>query len=543
MTSLSALNRNSVRKALESELFDLVIVGGGINGAGVAREACLRGMKVALLEAHDFASGTSSKSSKLLHGGIRYLENFEFGLVFEALAERNLLLELVPHLAHPLRFMIPVFQSSRVPFWKLGLGMWLYDALALFQAPELHERLSKSETMKRAPLLQADSLTGSFVYSDAYMDDERLVFETLRSADRTGLFWALPQARVKARERTEFGVRLGVRDEVLQEEFEIRARHMVGALGPWTDAAGSQLHGNWKPVLRPTKGVHLTFSRERFPLPCAVVMAVEDRIVFAIPRHEMVIVGTTDTDEAKLPEEVHVQSEDVKYLLGVTAKYFPQAKLTSRDVVSCYVGVRPLVRDEAGTAGKTSREHQIWTLDQATYVCGGKYTTYRRMSEQVVDSALKHFPLEEQARFANSHSRQALNPRITAEAYRRRFEIREELLSFFSDEEALVEAFLDRFGHECLDFMKKYPKARSVAAIEAEIAIDTSACRHLKDFFFRRVPWVLSRPDHGLAFLEAVADVFKRRFGWNAEQMDQEIAELRSLLQQEHRVLSLEFLD
>ncbi|MEI7974301.1 MAG: FAD-dependent oxidoreductase, partial [Bdellovibrio sp.] len=335
------------------------------------------------------------------------------------------------------------------------------------------------------------------------------------------------------------GLQLKIRDEVLQEDFTVRAKHMVGALGPWTDAAGTRLHGGWKPVLRPTKGVHLTFSRERFPLPCAVVMAVEDRIVFAIPRHEMVIVGTTDTDEARLPEEVHVQTEDVKYLLGVTAKYFPQAKLTSRDVVSCYVGVRPLVRDEAGSAGKTSREHQIWTLDQATYVCGGKYTTYRRMSQQVVAAALKHFPFEEQARFANSHSRQALNPRITREAYRRRFEIQEELRSSFSDTETMVEVFLDRFGHECLDFVKKYPGARSVAAIEAEIAIDTSSCRHLKDFFFRRVPWVLSRPDHGLAFLDDVAEVFRRRFGWNSQQLDKEIAEYRIQLEQEHRVLSL----
>ncbi|MBC87397.1 MAG: hypothetical protein CL677_09495, partial [Bdellovibrionaceae bacterium] len=170
----------------QQEHFDFVIIGGGINGAGVARDAASRGLKVALIEANDFASGTSSRSSKLIHGGVRYLENFEFHLVFEALNERAKLFDMAPHLVHPLRFQIPVYKHSRVGMFLMGVGMWLYDALSLFRAPKLHERLNASESLERLPTLKSDQLKGSFVYSDAYMDDDRLVHETLRSAHSHG---------------------------------------------------------------------------------------------------------------------------------------------------------------------------------------------------------------------------------------------------------------------------------------------------------------------------------------------------------------------
>ncbi|MCK6599228.1 MAG: FAD-dependent oxidoreductase, partial [Bdellovibrionaceae bacterium] len=171
---------------IEQETFDVLIVGGGINGAGIARDAAMRGMKVALIEQNDFASGTSSRSSKLIHGGIRYLENLEFKLVFEALSERSLLFEIAPHLVHPLKFMIPLFKSSRVGMFKMGLGMWLYDLLALFQAPEIHDRLSRKQTILSQPEVRNVDLVGSFTYFDAYMDDDRLVHETLRSASESG---------------------------------------------------------------------------------------------------------------------------------------------------------------------------------------------------------------------------------------------------------------------------------------------------------------------------------------------------------------------
>lgn len=399
--SFSPADRTAHLQRLQNQVFDLVIVGGGINGAGIARDACLRGMKVALIEARDFASGTSSKSSKLIHGGIRYLENFEFGLVFEALSERKKLLESAPHLVHPLRFYIPLYQGGRVGMTKMGLGMWAYDALALFDAPESHDRWTAKESVQMIPSLQPEGLLGGYTYSDAYMDDDRLVFETLRAANEKD-FTAASYVKAVGCQQNEDGhiVALKAQDQRSQNEFWIRGRHFVSTVGPWTDELGSSLFKDWQKKLRPTKGVHLTFTRDRFPLPSAVVMAAEERIVFAIPRHEMVIVGTTDTDFKGDLNSVRAEPEDVEYLLGVVEKYFPGLKITQQDIVASYAGVRPLVKDDASSEGKTSREHTILTdSHNVTYVMGGKYTTYRLIAEQAVDEILKHWPISERVRY------------------------------------------------------------------------------------------------------------------------------------------------
>jgi glycerol-3-phosphate dehydrogenase len=228
----------NIQKML-TDTFDFVIVGGGINGAGIARDAISRGMRVALVEAEDFSSGTSSRSSKLIHGGIRYLENYEFKLVFEALNERTKLFEMAPHLVHPLRFMIPLYESSRVGMGLMGLGMWLYDALSLFQTPELHERLSANSSLKRMPILRQEGLKGSFIYSDAYMDDDRLVHETLRAANEEGLI-AANYCKAGSLEYSSEGSfqALIVFDQIGKKNFKIKARHLICAAGPWTDELG-----------------------------------------------------------------------------------------------------------------------------------------------------------------------------------------------------------------------------------------------------------------------------------------------------------------
>ncbi|MEZ4870798.1 MAG: FAD-dependent oxidoreductase [Bdellovibrionales bacterium] len=293
MCPFSFETRNQNLNRLKTETFDLVIIGGGINGAGVARDAASRGLKVALVEANDFASGTSSRSSKLIHGGVRYLENLEFGLVFEALSERAKLFQLAPHLVHPLRFQIPIYKSSRVGMFMMGLGMWLYDALSLFQAPKMHERLNAKESVERMPTLNARELSGSYVYSDAYMDDDRLVHETLRSANELGAV-QVNYAKAVGANRDEQGriQSIKIKDGIAGEELVVHGRHFVSTVGVWTDDLGDILLPKWEHIMRPSKGVHLTFSKERLPLANAVVMGAESRIVFGIQRHEMVIVGT-----------------------------------------------------------------------------------------------------------------------------------------------------------------------------------------------------------------------------------------------------------
>ncbi|HEX4922641.1 MAG TPA: FAD-dependent oxidoreductase, partial [Bdellovibrionales bacterium] len=297
MKEFSFRTRAENIKRMESEEFDLAIIGGGITGAGAARDAASRGMKVALIEARDFAFGTSSRSSKLIHGGIRYLENKEFKLVFEALSERRILHEMAPNLVHPLRFVLPIFEGDRVSPWLMGVGMWLYDILAMFEA-KMHEFLSPAESVERVAHLNEKGLRGSYVYSDAYMDDDRLVHATLRSANELGAVCANYVAATGAEFTGEKVTAVICADQRSGRTFKLRARHIVSTVGPWTDRLGHSLFKNWKDILRPTKGVHVILERAKLPVNDAVVMSTraDKRIVFVIPRNEMVIVGTTDTD-------------------------------------------------------------------------------------------------------------------------------------------------------------------------------------------------------------------------------------------------------
>lgn len=534
MKTFSGKDRERALVRFETEEFDLVIIGGGINGAGIARDACLRGMKVALIESKDFASGTSSRSSKLIHGGIRYLENLEFHLVFEALNERTRLFQMAPHLVHPLRFMLPLYKTGRVGMLKMGLGMWLYDALSLFEAPEMHERLTAIESENRQPLMQTEDLLGSYVYSDAYMDDDRLVLETLRSANEMDLA-AANYVRATGAEWSEDRRVTAVKcqDRLTGKSFAIRGRHFVSTVGPWTDELGHSLSKEWKDVLRPTKGVHLTFEKKRIPLTSAVVMAAEKRIVFAIPRHEMVIVGTTDTDYQGDPANVSATPEDVNYLLGVIDKYFPKAGIGVKDIVATYAGVRPLVKDDSKSEGKTSREHSIWDAFGVTFVAGGKYTTYRLIAEQAVHHCLRFFSIEDRVQFRNGTSTAPLNPLVTCEIMQENSDRIEQIQALTRLTRLECQWLVERHGGEADEFLLRYGHELEYWQYEALHAIDRTMCLHLVDFFTRRAPLILSRPDHGLELLTQVLPVFEARLLWSAEQREQEVQMLREHLSRE----------
>ncbi len=538
MKTFSFEQRNQYWNALDQSEFDLLIIGGGINGAGVARDASSRGMKVAVVEANDFASGTSSRSSKLIHGGIRYLENMEFKLVFEALSERTKLFQIAPNLVHPLRFMIPLYEDSRVGMFKMGLGMWLYDALSLFQAPQLHERLSSDESYQRMPLLQKNQLKGSYVYSDAYMDDDRLVHETLRSAHEMG---AIALNYVKA-QRANFDQSGRIQSVVVKDAFSgkerhVRAKHVVGSVGPWTDLLGEDFFPQWKKVLRPTKGIHITVSKDRLPLSSAIVMAAEksERIVFGIPRHEMVIIGTTDTDFDQNPGEVVATAEDVKYLLGVVGQYFPGAKLKAEDIMATYAGVRPLVNDGSSIEGKVSREHTIWTIAERhmTFVAGGKYTTYRLMAQEVVDQVLKSFSVEEKGRFQRPQTERPLLAEVGPELFQQAITGASHLAANFLRNPAEVMTLCERYGMEATAILSRNPSYYTYWQLEAAQAIEFTMCLNLVDFYSRRVPLFLARQDHGTPVLEEVTQVFAEILGWTPEKIEHEKAQLKAYMAHE----------
>lgn len=537
MKTFSSLDRQFNIQSFQEGLYDLVIIGGGITGAGAARDAASRGMKVALVEANDFASGTSSRSSKLVHGGIRYLENLEFKLVFEALNERTRLFEMAPHLVHPLRFMIPLYADSRVGMFKMGLGMWLYDALALFQAPEMHESLSAQESVERMSAIRSHDLKGSYVYSDAYMDDDRLVHETLRSAHHLGAHCANYVKAVGAHFDSE-GKVTGVEceDQFSHEKFRIRAKHVISCVGPWTDQLGEKIFRDWKDILRPTKGIHLTLPKHRLPLTSAVVMAAEksDRIVFGIPRHEMIIIGTTDTDFKESPEKVEATPEDVRYLLGIVDHYFPGAKITVHDIISSYAGVRPLVKDDSNSEGKTSREHVIIRDPRGvTFVAGGKYTTYRLMAEQVVDAALHSFSFDERVKFRDGDTTQPLNRYTSVEAFQQALNSADIWSKNFRRSQDEVQLLASRYGMEAEEILKRNPSHYTYLQLEASQAIEHTMCQHLTDFYTRRVPLFLADRNHGLHNLDEIAVIFQQRFGWSDEYCHQEKHQLQAYMAHE----------
>ncbi|MCC6138098.1 MAG: glycerol-3-phosphate dehydrogenase/oxidase [Bdellovibrionaceae bacterium] len=510
----SKYTRQNILSSVADETYDLLIVGGGITGAGVARDAASRGMKVLLCEAQDFASGTSSRSSKLVHGGIRYLENLEFGLVHEALTERTLLLEIAPHMVHPLRFLLPVYKNSRVGLLKMELGMILYDLLSFFEAPKLHEFHLSQGTQSAEPLLQSNELVGSVVYSDAYMEDDRLVIETLRAAHTLGA-GCVNYTSVDKVVETASGIEAQITDAIQKKSYTVKAKHVVCALGPWTDLSGQELIKDWKSVLRPTKGVHLVFSRERIPVQRGIVMAVEERIVFVIPRGDIVIVGTTDTDFKGDPGQVFVDKSDVTYLLEITNKYFPTLSLKPEDVISCYAGVRPLVRDDSSSEGKTSREHVIYKhTDNVTLVAGGKYTTYRSMAEEIVDTVLSRFSFEQKMSFRSPNTKTALNPMATTEKIRRISAQVDSYAGKFGVSASDVMQLVGRHGEEAIEILetmslfKGEPRESALWKAEAKFSFDQEMCFRIEDFYWRRSPLFLTKPDNGLSVLTALAEYF-----------------------------------
>lgn len=536
MKKFSASTRASSISRMMREEFDLVVIGGGINGAGVARDASARGMKVALIEAHDFASGTSSKSSKLIHGGIRYLENMEFKLVFEALNERTRLFEMAPHLVHPLRFMIPLYKESRVGMFKMGLGMWLYDALSLFQAPELHERLNAKQTINRMPDVCATNLLGSYIYSDAYMDDDRLVHETLRSANEFGALCVNYVKAIGARFENNKISFIECEDQKTAQKFSIKTKHVVSCVGPWTDDVGQSLLKDWKKVLRPTKGIHLTLPKNRLPLSSAVVMGAEksDRIVFGIPRHEMIIIGTTDTDFKGNLDDVVATEEDVKYLLSITDQYFPGAKITAQDVIASYAGVRPLVKDDSASEGKTSREHTIISDERGlTFVAGGKYTTYRLMCEQTVDRALRSLSIDDKIKFKKTDTGVALNLYTTVEAFHQAQASVDIWSKRYGRNVEEVRLLCERYGMEAQQILETSPRHFTYWQLEAAQAVSSTMCLHLCDFYARRVPLFLANTQHGVQFVEEIGEVFQEMLGWSDAQLKEEQQNLLNYMARE----------
>ncbi len=365
---------------MEHTRFDVLVVGGGIVGAGVARDAAMRGLRTGLIEQYDLAFGTSSRTSRLLHGGLRYLAQGRIGLVYEASREKRVLHHIAPHLAEPLPFVFPAYRHSGWPLWQLRIGVKFYDLLCGQRNLGPSSVMTPSDVSRRLPEPNPNHLAGAVRYFDALTNDARLVIDTLRSAARSG---ALLCNYARLQEATPAPQQWNCRvlDTESDRMFTIHARTVVNATGPWSPTLPES-----SVRLRLTKGIHLLIDRERLPLLDAVAMPQGSRILFAIPWGERVILGTTDTDYDGPLDRIPVNRDDVDYVLGAVNGTFPAARLDRTGIISSWAGLRPLVAHGHGGPSDISRAHEIRRPKAGWIdVAGGKLTTYRLIGEQVVE--------------------------------------------------------------------------------------------------------------------------------------------------------------
>lgn len=544
----SAQARHHGWHSLGERELDLVVVGGGITGAGIARDAALRGLSVALLDARDLAEGTSSRSSRLIHGGLRYLETLDFRLVFEASAERRRLLELAPHLVSPLPFLFPLWRGGPVGPLKLRAGMWLYDALSAFRNIERHRMLGREGALAREPALRSEGLVGGAVYYDAQVDDARLTVAVARGAHGAGAV-VVPHAEVigfiRGEEERVAGVR--VRDCLRGGEREVRARVVINATGPWSDSLRTLADADAAPRLRPTKGVHLVMRRERVGNAGALVFPspLDQRVMFILPWGDLTYVGTTDTDSPGPPEDAVATPEDVRYLLASANAVFPAANLANEDVLATWAGVRPLLAprdDDDGemSEGQTSREHDVWhDRSGLLNVAGGKLTTFRVMAADAVDAAAELLARQD-GRAVGPSTTAGLPlpgaPPIPLEALAE--ELRHEFASLPLPP-AAVRRLAGRYGADArtvLDSIRRDPAlgeriGEGLDYLWAEVAhgVRHEMATTLEDLLRRRLQLFYEAPDADGALARAVAErvAGEPGLGWDAADVERQVTAYR----------------
>jgi glycerol-3-phosphate dehydrogenase len=367
------------------QTYDLLVIGGGINGASIAHIAARRGMKVALVEKGDFAGGTSGRSTKLIHGGIRYLENLEFDLVYESLHERRVQLQAAPHLVKPLGILIPVYRGDKRPLWMMRLGVFLYDILAGSCLIRKHKALTAGEISDMGTGLEKAGLTGGVIYYDAQMDDFRLCLENVLAAADAGADVANYMEVVSYIKEGSRTAGVTARDLLDGTTLEIRAKQIVCAAGPWTNGLLRMDHPKAPKKVRMTKGIHLVCRGQVSKYGLLISSKSDNRIFFVLPWMGNSLIGTTDTNYAGNPDKVAVDQEDIDYLLAEARRVFPGADFGSDKILASFAGLRPLIR-RGGSPTKVSRKHMIYrSRSGVLFVVGGKYTTYRKVACDCVD--------------------------------------------------------------------------------------------------------------------------------------------------------------
>jgi glycerol-3-phosphate dehydrogenase len=393
MEEYSFFSRDTILKNLQAQTYDLIVIGGGITGAGIALDAASRGLKTALLEKNDFAFGTSSKSTKLIHGGLRYLKQLEFGLVKEVGSERAIVHNLAPHLVVPEKMLLPLSEKKGLGYWLTSIGLMVYDLLAGVKAEDQRRMLTKYQTLKYEPLLRKDDVKGGAIYAEYRTDDARLTIEIIKQAHQHGadiLSYAKVHDFIYVNDHIAGVVCV---DHFSGKEFTVTSNAVVNAAGPWVDELREVNKSRQGKRLHLTKGVHIVLPWDKLPVSQAIYFDVDDgRMIFAIPRGRTTYVGTTDTTYSGDKDDVLTSREDADYLIKAINVTFPNQHLTLQDIESSWAGLRPLIHEEGKSASELSRKDEIFESSTGLIsIAGGKLTGYRKMAERVVNLIVKKY--------------------------------------------------------------------------------------------------------------------------------------------------------
>jgi len=530
MQGFSNLHRTTIVNDFKKEPFDILIIGGGITGAGIALDAASRGLKVALVEKNDFASGTSSKSTKLIHGGLRYLKQFDFWLVREVGSERAIIHNLAPHLVVPDKMILPIIENGTYGSWLTSIGLKIYDILASVEGDDKRKMLDKEEALLKEPLLPEDVLEGAGYYAEYRTDDARLTIEVLKTAVRQGAR-ALNYCKIKKLTYTNGKITGALADDLIQNEtLELKAKYVINATGPWVDQIRDNMdinHGTGK-RLQLTKGVHLVFPFEKFPVKQSIYFDVPDgRMIFGIPRGKITYVGTTDTKYEGDPREVKTDLADAMYLIEAVNHMFPEIELELDDIQSSWAGLRPLIYEEGKTAGELSRKDEIF--ESATgliSIAGGKLTGYRKMAERIVDLVDKKRSKEYDL---DLKPVQTETIRLTENPFKNYKEVKEYIkelqpgLAIYGFDKTDVTSLVHRYGRQLALVLQKFDQLTDqdaeirLAKAELWYTLNYEMVAEPLDFFERRTGRLFFDSPGIDKLKEPILKEFSRVFKWDED--------------------------